>query len=107
MSHPGVQTVTLDANGAGQAIIAPNLLNLFWRIAQVSVNAGGAVMTVAISISGVPCTSVCTGATPLTASNHPTIDIGGHDTMTVDISAGPAGTPVVVTYYYDELQSVA
>lgn len=104
--HPGVQSATLDTSGAGTCTIAHNLANLFWRIHQISVSIGGAVVTTQVSFNGLPLTSTTTGATPLTASRPPPIDIGGHDTLTVTITQGPPSAVAVVTYYYDEIQGV-
>lgn len=103
MATPAVVPAQTDGTGAGVAIISHNLQNIIWRISQISVGAGGAVVTTNVDVNGQPCTSSVTGVTPLAAHGVPPIDIGGHDLLHVNVYGGPANASISVSYFYDEL----
>jgi hypothetical protein len=103
VAHPGVQPGTTDSTGAVTIPICHNQLGLFWRVHQLSVDSGG-VLQVEVVFNGLPCTSAITAGSPVTASGEPPIDIAGHDTLNVVVTNARPKTPVVVTYFYEEIQ---
>jgi hypothetical protein len=102
MAHPGVKSEVVDSGNA-TVLISHNQLGLFWRLHQISVDTGG-VFQVQCRFNGLPCTSLKTGTSPVTASGEPAIDIGGHDTLSVVISNATNGVNATVTYFYEEIQ---
>ena len=103
MSHPGQTPITTDSSGAGTASITPNKAGFYWHFTQLSVDFDGSVISVALEVDGLALSSLTTGATPLTASGDPPIDIGGHETLSVIVSQGPPSSSGVITYFYDEI----
>lgn len=100
--QPELQTATLDSTGAGTAIFSHNLANIRWIIPQLSVDCGG-VCSVQVKMNGLPCTSLVTNTSPVTADGDPPVSIGGHDSLTVFITAGPPGGTAVCTAWVQEV----
>jgi hypothetical protein len=101
--HPRQASGTTDANGAAQVDIQHNLLNLFWRIHQVAVNVEDGIIAVQLLVNGISHTSKVVIRTPAVATQPPSIDIAGHDVLSVVITEAPVDALVTVAYYYDEM----
>lgn len=105
MSSPGVAAGTLDSvSGATTVTIQHQKVGIIWRIYQLTVKAvSSPVLTVEIFVNTYQALSTTVIVNGQAASGDPPIDIGYGDTMTVDLTTGITGDPVVVTYFYDEL----
>jgi len=115
VSLPGLASgavVVASGQPLGSCVVslAPEKLNMTWRLYQVTVTTGSptdvpSVATVYLAINGIAITDKVTSVTPVTAAGDPYIDIGPHQTLTAvvsDISRG-IQPQVTVSYVYDEL----
>lgn len=116
MAQPGLASGTASFPAPGGSLgtvsipLAPEKLNIVWRLYQVTIAVGVATdqataFNAYLALNGVPVSSRCTALSPMTADGDPYIDIGPHQTLTAEVSGiSPAVTnTVLVSYLYDEL----
>lgn len=103
-SHPGLAPATLDASGAGQCRISHNKSGIVWRITQLAIACVPiGSMRLKTMFNGNPLMSPVTVLSGTAAQGVPSIDIGDHDVITVDVSNGPPRGNVTLSYYYEEI----
>jgi len=107
--HPSLTSVVLDAQGA--AIAPREVLRIYhgksgitWRIYQMAISSTPAgPMDLTTLMNGLPLMTPVTVLPGAAASGNPPIDVGDHDTLTVNVTNGPPSANVILTFYYDEL----
>lgn len=103
-SHPGLAPATLSASGSGQCTISHNKSGIIWRISQMAIACVPlGAMTLMTKFNGNPLMTPVTVLSGTAASGLPSIDIGDHDVITIDISNGPPRANVSLSYYYEEI----
>lgn len=105
-SHPGLAAATLTAAGSGTCRISHTKSGIKWEIMQMAIACiPTGAMDLVTKFNGTPLMSPVSVLSGTAAHGIPSIEIGDHDLITVDITNGPPNANVQLSYYYNEKPS--
>lgn len=109
-SHPGVTSVMLSNTGTaaqrgrGTLSIQHDKSGFLWRIHQMAISCvPPGQMTLETLFNDFPLLSPVTVYSGTCADGPPPVDIGDHDEIKVNVTFGPPGSNVILSYYYEEI----